>query len=90
MQAVMSYISISNGVRVRCARFNGGTVDIDLPLSSEAFGEALRAYNQECKNIQDVLPELTADQREVLISGILPAEWDELFPKEQPTETDIS
>lgn len=32
--------------------------------------------------IQDALPELTADQREMLMTGIGPAAWDRLFPPE--------
>lgn len=32
--------------------------------------------------IQNVAPELDADQREFLISGVTPAEWEQLFPKE--------
>lgn len=30
--------------------------------------------------IQNVMPNLTAEQREFLISGTTPAEWDRLFP----------
>lgn len=33
-------------------------------------------------NIQDALPQLTADEREQLISGITPEEWDEMFEGE--------
>ena len=29
--------------------------------------------------IQDVAPLLSADEREVILTGILPEEWDELF-----------
>lgn len=32
--------------------------------------------------VQNVMPHLTADEREFLISGILPNEWDELFGEE--------
>lgn len=31
--------------------------------------------------IQDAMPNLTADEREFIMSGILPGEWDEIFSK---------
>ena len=34
------------------------------------------------EHIQDVFPEMTKDQREILISGTCPECWDVLFPKE--------
>jgi hypothetical protein len=34
------------------------------------------------KLIQNVMPELNADQREILISGYTPAEWNKIFGKE--------
>ena len=30
--------------------------------------------------IQNVMPDLTAEQREFLISGVTPPEWDRMFP----------
>tara|TARA_R100000951_G_scaffold10686_3_gene9022 strand:- start:19882 stop:20109 length:228 start_codon:yes stop_codon:yes gene_type:complete len=35
------------------------------------------------KNIQDILPEHSADEREFLLSGMTPAEWDHNFPKDE-------
>jgi hypothetical protein len=32
--------------------------------------------------IQDALPELSAEEREILISGICPECWDEMFPED--------
>ena len=32
--------------------------------------------------VQDVFPDLTVDQREMMISGISPEEWDEMFSEE--------
>lgn len=39
--------------------------------------EQLQSPNRE--NIQDILPEYTNDEREFLISGITPDEWDSMF-----------
>jgi len=36
--------------------------------------------------IQDVMPYLSADEREALISGICPSCWDKMFPPEEEEE----
>ena len=36
--------------------------------------------------IQDAMPNLSADEREFLQTGILPDEWDQLFPEEEEDE----
>lgn len=41
------------------------------------------------EKVQDVFPHLTADEREFLISGILPGEFDELFPPEDGDENEF-
>jgi hypothetical protein len=35
-------------------------------------------------HIQDILPHFTPEQREFLISGSTPAEWNEMFGKDEP------
>lgn len=39
------------------------------------------------ENIQIAFPDLTADQREILISGICPECWDKIFPPEEDEES---
>lgn len=34
------------------------------------------------KNIQRAFPDLSADEREILMSGICPECWDKIFPKD--------
>ena len=34
-------------------------------------------------NIQDIMPYLTADEREFLISGIMPEEWGQAFTEQE-------
>jgi hypothetical protein len=46
----------------------------DLTVNVEGFVDW-----QAGKLIQDALPELDADQRELLISGTCPTCWDEMF-----------
>lgn len=41
--------------------------------------EYIRLKNLEF--IQDVLPHRSADEREFIISGVTPAEWDQMFPQ---------
>ena len=40
-------------------------------------------------NIQDVFPELTADQREQMISGITTQEWNEIFGRNYGKEEEV-
>ena len=34
------------------------------------------------EHVQDAFPDLTPDQREFLLTGVTPDEWDEIFPEE--------
>ena len=38
------------------------------------------------ENIQKVFPDMSASEREILITGIHPACWDKLFPGEEDDE----
>lgn len=53
----------------------GETNELDLDVTVNQFNRWRRreAY------IQEIMPELTADEREFLISGLLPGEYDEMF-----------
>lgn len=53
---------------------------IDLPVTQEQMDE----WNNpnRTRHVQEIFPNLTADQREFLISGIKPGEWDSMFPPE--------
>lgn len=55
------------------------TLDLDITQ------EQLDLWNSSRTPVQNAFPNLTADEREFLISGILPHEWEELFPPEEPT-----
>ena len=41
--------------------------------------QQLAHYTHSGKCIQDALPHLSAEEREFLMTGITPAEWNELF-----------
>jgi len=61
---------------IKRKNFEGKQVQMDLPVTMEQI--------QRWENgglVQDVFPQLNADQREFLISGMLPREWEKLFRK---------
>jgi hypothetical protein len=51
---------------------------LDLPCTIEQY----TAWRDGAK-IQDAMPNLTPDQREFLIFGLLPGEFDEMFEEEE-------
>lgn len=55
----------------RKSPFTGTVHEMDIPLTET---EQARLASGEA--IQRVVPHLSADQREFLLSGITPAEWD--------------
>ena len=44
--------------------------------------EQLDAWNVRCVLVQDAFPHLSLDDREFLMTGITPEEWDEHFSEE--------
>jgi len=58
--------------------FTGKTHEITLPLGIEAFSECMTRW-QEGERIQHAFPTLSADQREFLMTGSTPEEWDAIF-----------
>jgi hypothetical protein len=59
--------------------FSGKRHTLYLPISAEQ--EAL--WKSGTTYIQTALPNLTADQREFLLTGAAPGEWDNAFPDEE-------
>lgn len=52
--------------------------DMDLPITQEQ----LDRYENGQGHIQDIFPRLTPDQREFIMTGITPEQWNETFPTE--------
>lgn len=52
--------------------------EVDLPVTPEQISAWM-----DGAHIQRVMPHLTADQREFLMTGIIAEEWEEMF-KEEP------
>ncbi len=59
--------------------FTGKVNEMDLPVT-QADIDAWRASDRV---IQSVFPDLTDDQREFLMTGATPQEWDDLFGEEE-------
>lgn len=57
--------------------YSGKFNTMDLPITEEQI-----ARWQSGTLIQNAFPNLNADQREFLMTGILPEEWDVMFPDE--------
>lgn len=55
---------------------------IEATLELSVTQEMINAWNSGVL-IQDAMPNLTPDQREFLMTGILPDEWDSLFEEEE-------
>jgi hypothetical protein len=51
--------------------------EMDLPITEEQYNSWLNGTL-----IQVAMPELTVDQREFLITGLLPDDWARIFPEE--------
>ena len=58
----------------RTSPFSGITKSIEIPCTEEQMA----AYKDGAL-IQIAFPDLTADQREFILTGITKEEWDELF-----------
>ena len=62
----------------RTSTLTGEETTMDLEITSEQLEE----YNlppNERRLIQDIMPDLSADEREFLITGITPMEWEAHF-----------
>ena len=58
----------------RTSRLTGNTSVMDLPITREQLAAWV-----DGELIQNAMPQLDADQREFVLTGITPAEWNEAF-----------
>ena len=56
----------------------GKSNTMDLPVTAEK----IRRWQEGSLLIQDAFPTLTADQREFLMTGYTPEDWNAMFPKQ--------
>ena len=62
----------------RISQASGHKHIMTLPMSPEEYARKMRAWRQGAL-IQDAFPDLDDEQREFLLSGITPQEWEALF-----------
>lgn len=55
--------------------FTGKENTMDIPVTQDQ----LDRYNNGSKSIQNAMPRLTPDQREFIMTGITPEEWNNTF-----------
>lgn len=63
----------------RTSMLTGKTNRMDLPLTADQLAEWDNTPRSERQLIQLQFPTLTEDQREFILSGATPEEWDEAF-----------
>lgn len=73
----------TGGVWVRRAGIDGQKRGLKIENISIADFEAARQKWQGGALIQDAFPMLDADQREFLLTGITPDEWDAMFSDDE-------
>lgn len=61
----------------RTSLFSGVTRTVDLPVTADQIDRWAQG-----EMIQNAMPNLSADEREFLMTGATPAEWDSIFPPE--------
>lgn len=66
---------------------SGKIHEMEIPLTEEQYTEGLNKMDNGVL-IQNAFPMLTDDQREFILSGITPEEWDETFPEEDEDSDD--
>lgn len=60
------------------------TRTLDLPITKEQLDE----YHKGEGLIQNIFPNLTADEREFIMTGCIPEEWDDAFLEDEYEELD--
>ena len=59
---------------IRTSRLTGKTTHWDMPITQAQLDAWV-----DGELIQNAMPHLTADQREFMLTGITPAEWEAMF-----------
>ena len=59
----------------RTSTLSGKTHSMEIEVTQEQ----LRSWRQDGVLIQNAMPNLSADEREFIMTGITPAEWDSAF-----------
>jgi len=72
----------------RKSPLSGKEHTIELPLSESEFSDAHYNWQGRRMLIQDAFPTLSAEQREFIMTGITPEEWNDAFAEAEEEDTD--
>lgn len=67
----------------RKSNFSGNVGFMDLPVTEQQLRQWLGNSDHQGESIQYVMPHLTSEQREFLISGCTPVEWEDMTKDEK-------
>ena len=73
---------MSSIIYVKTSQLTGVKHRREIPMNKTAFMKAHNAWNDGML-IQDAFPGLSAEDREFIMTGITPDEWDSIFGEEQ-------
>lgn len=78
MPGIIGYNANGESTRVAAINFHGRLSEMEIPMKEEDF---LAAFYKLDKGmlIQDAFPNLNPEQREFILSGTTPEEWDKMF-----------
>lgn len=65
------------------SEFTGKENTMDIDVTQEQLDKCWSQSPTGTMHIQDALPHLTADEREFLMTGATPEEWDAAFGSEE-------
>ena len=63
----------------RTSPLSGKSHTLDLPVTADQ----LTRYDRREGLVQDIFPELSAEHREFIMTGITPEEWNAIFGEEE-------
>ena len=77
---VYLYINGKNKMKItKTSPFTGKVATLDLPITQERID----AWQNDNTMVQEAFPELNADQREFLMTGITAEEWDHFIKEDE-------
>lgn len=68
----------------RVSPFDGSINEMEINMGEEEFNEAYNEW-QAGVLVQNAFPQLTTDQREFIMTGITPTQWDQMTGEKRCT-----
>jgi hypothetical protein len=67
---------------VRTSQYSGNINTMMIDMTEDMIARYVRWSNGEGV-IQNLLPELSDNEREFILTGITPEEWEQMFPEDE-------